>query len=180
MKQLLWVLALAGTFFGSTQSAYAQTAAERLGMFLGTWQSSGTLVLAAGAKPSPVRGTITCRWSDSAHVFLVCDGAAFVGSETTPRRQLSVYTYDASSSQYEFLSMTTSTAASPDLTLNGNTWTYSNKFTDKSGVTTYFRTLNIFDTPDGYRYIIEQSRDNQHWQQTGSGKSRRVAPPPLR
>lgn len=45
------------------------------------------------------------------------------------------------------------------------------KFTDKSGKTTYYRTLNVFYTPKKYRYVIEQRVGGADWVQTGSGVS---------
>lgn len=147
--------------------------ASGIAMFAGTWTSSGSIGTSDSPKPTQVRGTNVCRWSSAAHAFLVCDGVATIGSSTVQNHQLSVYTYDSASKHYGFVSIAGAHVGSPDLTLSGNTWTYSGKFTDAAGRTTYFRTLNVFDSPTRYRYIIESSNDGTHWTQTGSGVSTR-------
>ena len=49
-------------------------------------------------------------------------------------------------------------------------------FDDAQGKTIYTRTLNIFDTPDRYRFIQQSSPDGTTWTTTGSGISTRVGP----
>ncbi len=146
----------------------AQPSAQRLGMFLGSWTSSGTIILGPGQKPAHVRGTTRCAWSAADHAFLVCDGTATIGGRPGLARQVSVYTFDPATNRYGFVNVTPSRVGSPNLALSGNTWTYSDKFND-GGRTTYFRTLNTFDSADRYRYLIQSSADGLHWSQTGSG-----------
>lgn len=145
-----------------------------IAMFAGTWTSNGTISVSDSPKPAQVRGTNVCRWSSDARIYLVCDGVATFGSSKTQNHQLSVYTYDPATKQYSFVSIAGGHVGTPELTLNGSTWTYSGKFTDVAGRTTYFRTLNIFDSPTRYRYIIESSNDGTHWTETGSGVSTRT------
>ncbi|MBV9149914.1 MAG: DUF1579 family protein [Candidatus Eremiobacteraeota bacterium] len=145
--------------------------AEKLGMFAGSWHSEGTVL--PGPKRLRVTGRITCAWSSTAHVFLVCDGVAVFQDDPTEHHQLSVYTYDTHSKQYGFASLTTNQVTSPDLALSGNTWTYSQKTTN-GGTTMYSRTFNTFESSKLYRYRVESSADNIHWTLMIEGISRRL------
>ncbi len=158
---------------GADASAADRTAAasNQLGMFVGTWKGSGSFTQAN--KTVHVNGSNTCTWSSAAHVFLVCDGVAQIEGVAQPQHQLSVYTWDAASGKYGFANIMPNQIASPDLDLSGKTWTYTGHFTDKQNKTHWFRTLNIFDSPDHYRYEIQNSDDGQHWATTGSGASTR-------
>ncbi|MBV8689034.1 MAG: hypothetical protein JOZ59_02900 [Candidatus Eremiobacteraeota bacterium] len=164
-----FILAAVPAFAADTSTV---SPAEKLGMFAGSWSSEATLV-PGSSTPQKVTGMITCAWSSAAHVFLVCDGSAVLEGDPTSHHQLSVYTYDAASGQYGFANVTPSQVTSPDLALNGNTWTYSDKFTS-AGKTTYFRTLNIFESPNLYRYRAESSPDDIHWTINLEGVSRRL------
>ena len=158
------------TIFG-TVAADPTSPAQKLGMFAGSWRSDGTLQQAG--KSVHVSGTIDCAWSSLTHVFLVCDGNAMFEGDATPHYQLSVYMYDPPSAQYGFASMTTNSLTSPDLTLSGNTWTYSGKFTN-AGKTTYLRTVNVFESNNLYRFRSESSTDGTHWTLNIEGTSRRL------
>ncbi|MBV9276878.1 MAG: DUF1579 family protein [Candidatus Eremiobacteraeota bacterium] len=171
MKKFFLVAFIALTAAPSL-GADAGSPAENLAMFAGSWQSQATLQQPSG-KPMQVSGTISCAWSSPAHIFLVCDGNATFEGDTTPHYQLSVYTYDAASKQYGFANVTPNTLTSPDLTLSGTTWTYSGKMTN-AGKTIYFRTLNIFESPNFYRFRSESSPDGSHWTTNIEGVSRRL------
>ncbi|SRR5579883_933805 len=168
-------LVLAFTVIGICVDAFAADGAaaapNQLGMFAGTWKDSGNFM--QDGKTVHVTGSITCNWSSAAHVFLVCDGVAQIEGVAQPQHQLSVYTWDAANRKYAFANITPGQIASPDLGFSGKTWTYTGHFTDKQNKTHWFRTLNIFDSPDHYRYEIQNSGDGQHWTTTGSGESRR-------
>jgi len=165
------VVALIGIAVEALAADQAGTASNQLGMFVGTWHGNGSF--AQANKTVHVNGSNTCSWSSAARVFLVCDGVAQIEGMTQPQHQLSVYTWDAASGKYGFANITPDQIASPDLGLSGKTWTYTGHFTDKQNKTHGFRTLNIFDSPDHYRYEIQNSDDGVHWTTTGSGESRR-------
>lgn len=130
---------------------------NRLDMFVGTWRSSGSMTVERGKPPERHYGSNACKWSSAAHLFLVCDGV--FRSEGTPveHHQLSVYAWDPASGRYSFANLGEGRVGTPELSLSGKTWTYSGKFTDQGGKTHWFRTLNIFDSPDRYRYEIQNS-----------------------
>ncbi len=164
-------VALLAFYMAPALAADTSSPAEKLSVFAGSWRSEGTVQI--NGKPVPLTGNITCAWSSPAHVFLVCDGVATLEGNPAPQHQLSVYTYDAASKQYGFANVTTNTLTSPDLVLNGNTWTYSGKATN-AGKTTYFRTFNTFESADLYRFRAESSTDNATWSVVVQGVSRRL------
>ncbi|HJP98581.1 MAG TPA: hypothetical protein VJ862_08480 [Rhodanobacteraceae bacterium] len=173
------MLLLVGTLILATASAWAAAPKARpggtLAMFVGTWESHGSFTAADANKPTHVRGRNVCKWSDDTHLFLVCNGVAHVEGMAAPQYQISVYTYDAASGKYRFAGITPNEdVATPNFGLKGNTWSYSGKFTGKDGNTHWFRTLNIFDSPDRYRFVIQSSDDGEHWTTTGSGVSTRT------
>lgn len=55
-----------------------------------------------------------------------------------------------------------------DLSIQGETWTYSSTGEDK-GKTIYFRTTNVFHGPDAIHYVISESPDGQAWKIDGEG-----------
>lgn len=167
-------LALLCAFFAVVTSAAVAADDGNLHAFFGTWQSTGSVTMQG--RSTSMNGSNVCRWSSGARAFLVCDGQARLGNRRTVDHQLSVYSYDAATKQYNFATITSAYTSSPDLTRSGSTWTYSGKFREASGRITYFRTLNIFESRDRYRYLIESSADNVHWTKTGSGIATRTSP----
>ena len=147
----------------------AQTPSEKLDMFTGTWSGAGAMV-GAGA-PTHVEGINRCAWTDG-KAFLVCQGTATISGKIY--HGVSIYNYDDAHGAYRFANINGEGVNTPQLTLSGNTWTYSDFNVDSNGVKTYTRTLNIFDSPDSYRFINETSTDQVHWTQTGTGISKRV------
>jgi hypothetical protein len=146
---------------------------NRLDMFVGTWHASGSMAAARGKPPQHLQGTNVCQWSGATHLFLVCDGVFRVEGTRGEEHQLSVYAYDPATGRYRFANLSGGEVGTPELSLSGNTWTYSGSFTDQQGKTHWYRTLNIFDSPDRYRYEIQNSDDGQRWTTSGSGESRR-------
>jgi hypothetical protein len=157
----------------SAAAGGAGIAPNRLDMFVGTWHGSGSMNAARGETPQHHQGSNACRWSSAAHLFLVCDGVFRVDGSPGEQHQISVYAYDPATGLYSFANLGGGHVGTPGLSLDGNTWTYSGKFTDESGKIHWFRTLNIFDSPARYRYEIQNSDDGVHWTTTGSGESRR-------
>lgn len=171
---LLLFLGLAALPAWSLAAAPEADPGNALRMFVGTWQSHGSFSTPGAKKPKHMTGINDCRWSGGTYLFLVCNGEAHVEGMAAPQYQLSVYTFDPVSKRYRFAVITPNQdVASPDFGLQGNTWSYSGKFTGKDGKTHWFRTLNIFDSPDHYRFEIQSSDDGDRWTTTGSGVSTR-------
>ncbi len=171
---ILFPVALLAPFQAFAATPATATGSAALAMFAGRWQLHGSFMAFGAKKPTHVTGVNDCKWSSDRHLFLVCNGVAHIEGVAAPQYQLSVYTYDAASGKYRFAGITTDAdVASPDLGLQGKTWSYSGSFTDKAGKKHWFRTLNVFDSPDRYRYEIQNSGDGVHWTTTGSGVSER-------
>lgn len=157
--------------FGGAASSSGGSPADKLDMFVGTWSGVGSMSGTAGAPPTHVRGTNRCAWSDG-KAFLICQGDATIAG--TRHRGLSIFSYNPDARAYRFLNITAAGANRTLLSFAGNTWTYDDEDTDAHGKKTYFRTLNIFDSPDSYRFVTEASPDKVHWTKNGSGTSTRV------
>lgn len=60
------------------------------------------------------------------------------------------------------------------LLIDGNVWTFPWQVTE-SDKTTYYRVVNIFDSPDKIEYRQEFSADKVHWTVTAKGSETRVS-----
>lgn len=157
--------------FGIAAAPSGTSPADKLIMFVGAWSGDGSMSGAAGGPPTRVRGTNRCAWSEG-KAFLICQGSATIAGAL--QRALSIYSYDAKAHAYRFLNITAAGANRTLLSVVGNTWTYDDEDTGAHGKKTYYRTLNIFDSTDAYRFISESSPDKIHWTQNGSGTSTRI------
>jgi hypothetical protein len=63
-----------------------------------------------------------------------------------------------------------------ELTINGNTWTYSNTWSQGGGKVIYYRTLNVFSGKDRIHFEQQESADNKDWKTNASGDEVRTAP----
>ncbi|MDQ2664080.1 MAG: DUF1579 domain-containing protein [Candidatus Eremiobacteraeota bacterium] len=151
-------------------AALNASAPSRLDSFVGNWSGSGKMNVGTPTETS-LAGINRCAWSEG-KAFLICQGSATIGGKLF--RGLSIFSYDEAHQKYHFLNISQASANRTELTVEGNTWTYSDTDTDKKGKTIYTRTLNIFDTPDRYRFINQRSGDRVHWKTTGSGVSTRI------
>jgi len=146
----------------------AETPAKKLDAFVGTWR--GTSTAGASANAPPVVFTNSCAWSEN-QVFLICQGR-ILGKK--PRYSLSIYNYDADAKRFNFLGITHGGASRTSLSVNGPIWEYEDEATDDLGKKTYYRTLNIFESRNFYRYVSQVSSDDVHWKETAAGSVVRI------
>lgn len=103
MKLSASLLLLLALVSGSAAAAAPNMGPDSaLRMFVGSWQSHGSLTAPGAKKPTRVTGANDCRWSSDTHLFLVCNGVAHIEGIAAPQYQLSIYTYDAASGKYRF------------------------------------------------------------------------------
>ena len=60
------------------------------------------------------------------------------------------------------------------LTIEGNTWTYTNSWNQGAKITTYFKTVNTFAGKDRIHFEQQESSDRNNWKTTNSGEQLRV------
>ena len=145
---------------------------DALSRFVGTWKGTGTSEETPYSHKSSQDGTTVCQWS-SMQAFLVCDQ-----EHTAPggrARDLSVYTYDASSHKYHFFNLgQDGHHTTIGLLVRKDEVIYQSE-PEEGGMKTVFRTVNKWESPDRYTYRAEFSTDDgKHWTTMASGVSVRV------
>ncbi len=143
---------------------------DELGRYLGTWTSPGTLYDTPYSKAGTATATTTCAWSQD-HVFMICQQSITLNGK--PNNALSIYTYDTAKSVYRFFNIGTDGADGSVISVEGDTITYSNSFTDKGKQVT-IRTLNVWESPMLYRWRTEYSADSgKTWTPMAVGTAQR-------
>ena len=61
-----------------------------------------------------------------------------------------------------------------ELQIDHNTWTYSSRWNQGNGVTTYYRTVNVFDGRNRIHFEQSESSDNKVWTVKSSGEEVRT------
>jgi hypothetical protein len=142
---------------------------NKLGAFLGKWQTEGTF--ASGAK---VHSELECRWSPQ-HGFLICEQQVTMGASVT--RQLTVYSYNATNAEYGYASFQ-GDAPTPSvgvMQINGNEWIYSSTV-ENNGKKTLVRTTNEFTDPKTEVFKVMLSEDGGvSWKPVLQGAAHKVA-----
>lgn len=143
---------------------------DQLDRFAGTWTSPGVLVDTPYSKAASVSATTTCAWS-SERLFMICRQSVSDGAKID--HDLAIYTFDAAANAYHFFNVRSSQVNSVPIEIQGNTITYTDSFTD-GGKRVTIRTLNVWETPNLYRWRTEYSTDaGATWALMGSGTSQR-------
>jgi len=62
-----------------------------------------------------------------------------------------------------------------NLTINGDTWTFTNSWNQGGGTYTYFKTINVFSGKDKIHFEQQESPNRKDWKTTGSGDEVRVS-----
>ncbi len=154
----------------SPSATLAQTSSpelDKLGAFLGQWNSTGAMRDTAFSKAGNNSAQTTCSWSFN-HGFLICD--QLVQTPAGPENDLSAYTYDEKDHAFLFFGFSRNdrNARTPKLTIEGNLWTYLGGF-DQNGKHISFRTTNTFTSPTNVTWRSEFSDDGTHWTLMGDG-----------
>jgi hypothetical protein len=150
--------------------AAAAAGLDQLDRFAGTWTSPGVLVDTPYSKAASVTATTTCAWS-SEHLFMICRQSVSNGAKID--HDLAIYTFDAAANAFHFFNVRSSQVSSVPIEVRGDTITYTDSFADGSKRVT-IRTLNVWETPNLYRWRTEYSNDaGATWTLMGSGTSQR-------
>lgn len=162
----LW-MALIGV--SSAAQKPADDPVNKLGAFLGKWQTEGTF--SNGGK---VHSELECRWSPQ-HGYLICEQQVTMG--TAVSRQLTVYSYNASKAEYGYASFQ-GDAPAPSvgvIQINGKEWLYSSSV-ENSGKKTLVRTTNEFTDPKTEVFKVLLSDDGGvTWKTVLQGAAHKVA-----
>lgn len=143
---------------------------DELDRFVGTWDSPGTLLATPYTKAGHADAVNVCAWSAD-HLFVICQQN--IRLNTGHEDAISIYTFDEATKTYHFFNVHTSGATSTKISVAGNTITYSDSFMDK-GKNVLTRTLNVWESPNRYRWRSEYSVDaGTTWLLMASGVSTR-------
>jgi hypothetical protein len=63
-----------------------------------------------------------------------------------------------------------------DLSIRGNTWTYSSNWNQGGGRATFYKTINVFSGKERIHFEQQESTNNRDWKTTNSGEEVRTAP----
>lgn len=153
----------------SAQSPVAdsQTATQKLGAFLGQWETEAVFM---GSKAT---SKLECRWSPRGN-FLICE--QLVTLTQGQQMQLTVYSWNAKEGAYTFSTFSNPGEApsSGQVAIDGNRWTYSFSF-EQDGKKMLLRTINEFTAPGVETFRTERSDDGgAHWTVFLEGKGHRV------
>lgn len=158
----------------STPTPSEKEATQKLGVFIGKWESTGTFSETKLGHAHKTSSNIDCRWSPLGN-FLICEQSILDGTEK--RIQLSIYSYNSKEDKYTISSM-----AGPGqqpwngtVIIKGNIWTYPGGF-EKDGKRTEIRTINDFSMPNTEIFKTEYSEDGgAHWTTMLEGTAHRVS-----
>lgn len=164
---------LTGLAAGQSEDKDLRAATQKLGVFVGKWQSEATRPETSFSHADKITSTIQCSWSPQGN-FLVCEQA--ITDSGGKHTQLSIYSYNSQAGNYTISSM-----AGPGkqpwngtVNINGNLWTYPGSF-EANGKKIEVRTTNDFSVPGTETFKTEFSDDGgAHWIVTLQGTAHRV------
>jgi hypothetical protein len=149
----------------------AQTtdAAKPLAVFVGHWEGGGKFYTTPMSAEGSITSKTDCAWSTQGH-YLICE-QAITDSKGT-HQQLTVYTASDDGSDFTYYTITGSdTPFTGKVKIDGNTWTYDNKF-EQDGKKTEVRTVNTF-SGDEEKFKTEFSVEDGPWTTMLEGSSHR-------
>jgi hypothetical protein len=165
LSPLLLLCVLVSPAFAQTARVLKDGGLKKLNVFVGAWQAEAT----DSANKGKISAVNTCRMSPNGG-FLIADQSVTINGATT--NNLSIYSYNAGTDDYT-LTIVGIPGREPftvPIAYHGDTLIYHGAYTD-NGRRYYNRTLNIFNAPDSYIYLIQSSEDSVHWQTNGEGRS---------
>lgn len=163
-----WLMAL--TMLMTMPAWGAVTGVDVVAAYAGTWSVEIDRIETAHSKAGHDKNTLRNEcWKSGP--YLACN--QYVDGES---KALLVFTYDAKTDKYTSYPIPADggEAGRGSLLIRGNTWTFPWEVKD-SGVTTYFRVVNVFTGPDAIEYRQEFSTDNDHWTVMARGHEKRIA-----
>lgn len=155
-------------------SSDEQAAAKKLGVFVGRWQSEGTVLETPLSHAGKISSTLECRWSPQKN-FLVCEQLV-TDSNRGSHTQLSIFSYNSTNKEY-----VVSTMAGPGrqpwsgtMVMSGTIWTFQGN-SEANGKKIQIKTTNDFSVPDTETFKTEFSDDGgAHWTPTLQGTAHKV------
>ena len=142
---------------------------DKLKAYAGSWHTEMTRTDTPFSKAGSEHHRLDndCWRSDS---FYVCRQS--VDSKTVA---LLVFTYDAGKDLYASYPVIpgSESAHAGSLIIRGQEWTFPWDQTDK-GVTTHFRVVNDWSSPDSIEFRQEYSADGEHWTAMATGHETRI------
>lgn len=151
-----------------------QSATQKLGVFVGKWQSEGAFLDSPYSKAGKVTSDIDCNWSPQRN-FLICE--QLITDSGGKHTQLSIFSYNSKDGNYTISSM-----AGPGkqpwngtLQINGNVWIYPGGY-EANGKKIQIRTTNDFSVPGIETFKTEFSDDGGvHWIVTLQGTAHKTS-----
>lgn len=176
MKAILHILMIGfaiGSCVAQNSKADEQAATQKLGAFVGKWQSEGTFFDTPYSKAGKVTSVIDCSWSPQ-HNFLVCE--QLIADSGGKHTQLSIYSYNSKEGNYTISSM-----AGPGtepwngtVIINGHIWSYPGGY-EANGKKITIRTTNDFSVPGVETFQVQFSDDDgAHWVTTLKGTAHKT------
>lgn len=177
MKSILHILIFALTITGyvAAQSGNPdeKAATQKLGAFVGRWQSEGTFFGTPYSKAGKVSSDIDCSWSPHQN-FLICE--QLISDSGGKHTQLSVYSYNSKEGNYTITSMA-GPGAEPwngTVIISGNIWTYPGGY-EADGKKITIKTTNDFSVPGTEAFQVQFSDDGgAHWVTTLKGTAHKI------
>ena len=156
----------------ATHAADADT--EKLGAFLGQWESEGKMVDTAYSHANQITSTTKCAWSANGR-YLICDQINR-DAKNNVHNQLTIYAHKKDG-DYTYTSFQDAGERpfTGILKIEGNTWTYTGREFEDKGKKIKFRTINVFSSSNVDTFTVEYSEDGGPWKTTGEGTFRRIA-----
>lgn len=154
----------------ATVSPPAAKGIDVLSVYAGTWtveiEHFDTAHSKAGHEKTQLRNAC---WKDGG--YFVCN--QYVDGES---KALIVFTYNAKENVYKSypIPVDGGEPSSGKLFVDGRVWTFPWEVTE-DGKKTYYRVVNVFDSPDRIEYRQEFSPDNLHWTTTAKGRESKTA-----
>jgi hypothetical protein len=161
---------LASQFLMAAEPANAPKGVDVIWGYAGTWEVETEHFDTTQSKAGHEKATLhNACWKNGA--YLACN--QYVDGDS---KILLVFTYSEKSNTYTSYQIPQDggQSGSGKLLVDGNVWTFPWQVTD-AGKTTWFRVVNVFDTPDKIEFRQEFSPDNVHWTVTAKGLETRVA-----
>jgi hypothetical protein len=147
---------------------------EKLGAFLGQWESAGKMVDTAYSHANQITATTNCNWSANGR-FLICDQINR-DAKNNVHNQLTIYAHKKEG-DYTYTSFQDAGERpfTGMLKIEGNTWTYTGGEFEDKGKKIKFRTINVFTSSNTDTFRVEYSEDGGSWKTTGEGTFRKTS-----
>jgi hypothetical protein len=175
MKSLTRLIVFSQLFgLGQLFTAAAQPAPPRgvdvIWAYAGVWRIEMEHFDSAHSKAGHEKTTLrNACWKDGGYV--ACN--QYVDGES---KVLIVFTYNARENEYTSYQIPADGGApgAGKLLIEGNVWTFPWQITEAEK-TTYYRVVNVFDSPDKIESRQEFSSDKVHWTVTAKGTDTRAS-----